>query len=179
MGRWPYSNRWTVEECNSISTKSLNEHNYFDGSVRSGGLSWSRRGEETGSVSFIVSVEDEEYMQFQYTETNRHTGEITTLDYKVQLTWTPCNFGGRRWWFVCPLNVNGNMCGRRVGVLYLGGKYFGCRHCYNLTYKSSKENHKFDRLFLKIGIDPQKGKKLFKGGLFDGERRALQRNNRP
>jgi len=31
-----------------------------------------------------------------------------------------------------------------VGKLYLppGGKYFGCRHCYNLTYKSCQESDK-------------------------------------
>jgi hypothetical protein len=40
-------------------------------------------------------------------------------------------------------------CGRRVGKLYLppGGKYFGCRHCYNLTYTSSNESHEHDGLY--------------------------------
>lgn len=54
------------------------------------------------------------------------------VDYKVYLTTTPCNFGGERYWFLCPFTG----CGRRVGTLYLGNKYFGCRHCYNLTYTS-------------------------------------------
>jgi len=46
-----------------------------------------------------------------------------------------------RYWFICPLSVNGVYCGRRVGTLYLasGGPYFGCRHCYNLTYESRNE----------------------------------------
>jgi hypothetical protein len=87
------------------------------------------------------------------------------LDYKARLVWTPCNFGGRRWWFVCPLVVNGRACNRRVGVLYLGGgKYFGCRPCHDLTYESSRESHKFDRMFLRMGIDPKEGKRLFKKG---------------
>ena len=32
-------------------------------------------------------------------------------------------------------------CGRRVGTLFLssGGKYFGCRHCYDLSYESRNE----------------------------------------
>jgi len=32
-------------------------------------------------------------------------------------------------------------CGRRVGTLYLasGGNYFGCRHCYDLSYESRNE----------------------------------------
>lgn len=143
MGRWSYSDRRTVEECKSITTKFLNEHDYFDSGIRWGGMSWSRGGKgTTGSIGFVVStVEGDEYIRFQYTQTDRRTGEKTDLDYKARLTWPPCYFGGRRWWFICPLVVNGRVCNRRVGVLYLGGgKYFGCRHCYNLTYRSQKEH---------------------------------------
>jgi hypothetical protein len=31
-----------------------------------------------------------------------------------------------------------------VGVLYLGGKYFACRHCYDLSYASRNENRRFN-----------------------------------
>jgi len=164
MGRWSYSSRSTVEECKSITTKFLNDHHYFCGDVRWGGLNWSCNGEKTGSISFVVStLEGDEYIRFQYTQTDRSTGEKTELDYKVRLTWTPCYFGGQRWWFICPLTINGRYCGRRVGVLYLGGgKYFGCRHCYNLTYESSKESHKYDFLFRAMGIEAKHGNKLFR-----------------
>ena len=163
MGRWSYSDRLTAEECKNITVKFLNEHNYFDGGIHWGGMRWTRRGEETGNISFVVStLEGDEYIRFQYTQTDRHTGEKTELDYKARLDSTPCYFGGRRWWFICPLVVNGRPCNRRVGVLYLGGgKYFGCRHCYNLTYESSKESHKFDSMFLRMGIDPKIAKRLF------------------
>ena len=111
----------------------------------------------------VSTVEGDEYIRFQYTQTDKCTGEKTDLDYKVALTWTPCYFGGRRWWFICPLVINRCECGRRVGALYLdGGKYFGCRHCYNLTYESSKESHKFDRLFWRLGISKKQAKILFK-----------------
>lgn len=144
MGRRSYSDRWTVEECKSITTKFLNEHDYFTGGIRWGGMSWNQGGETTGSIGFVVStVEGDEYINFQYTQTDRYTGEKANLDYRVRLTWTHCHFGGRRWWFVCPLVVDGHVCNRRVGVLYLGnGKYFGCRHCYHLTYRSQKEHDK-------------------------------------
>ncbi|MFH1067896.1 MAG: hypothetical protein V1746_08355 [bacterium] len=99
-----------------------------------------------------------------YTRTDTRTGEKSALDYKVRLVWTPCRFGGRRWWFICPLVINEKACNRRVGVLYLGnGKYFGCRHCYNLTYTSAKESHKFDRFYQRMGINPQQAKEMFKG----------------
>ena len=64
--------------------------------------------------------------------------------YRVELTATPCNYGGVRLWFVCPLYIAGRPCRRRVGKLYLppGRRYFGCRHCYNLTYISAQEGQK-------------------------------------
>ena len=40
------------------------------------------------------------------------------------------NYGGRRWWFLCPL------VRRRAAKLYLppGGRLFGSREAYGLTY---------------------------------------------
>lgn len=63
------------------------------------------------------------------------------LCYRVELETTPCNYGGQRYWFTCPLTKNGVYCGRRVAKLYLppGAKYFGCRHCHDLSYKSRQE----------------------------------------
>ena len=54
---------------------------------------------------------------------------------RVPLAWTPCHYGGRRPWFVCP----GLGCGRRVALLYGAGVYFCCRHCYALVYESQRE----------------------------------------
>ncbi len=155
MGRWSYSNRRTVEEAKEITTQFLNKHGYFNGGVRSGGMSWSRDGEKTGSISFTVStITDDEYIRFQYTQIDNNTGEQTKLDYKADLVWTSCYFGGRRWWFICPLVVNGHVCNRRVGSLYLANsKYFGCRYCQNLTYRSSQDSHKSDCLFRDVGLD--------------------------
>jgi len=62
---------------------------------------------------------------------------------------TPTQFGGRRWWFTCPLILNGIACNRRVGKLYLpaSAKYFGCRHCHKLAYRSSQEAYQVERAF--------------------------------
>jgi hypothetical protein len=56
------------------------------------------------------------------------------------LTWTPCRYGGQRPWFIYPGVVNGRVCGRRVAILYGAGRYFLCRHCYDLTYESQRED---------------------------------------
>jgi hypothetical protein len=39
-------------------------------------------------------------------------------------------------------------CNRRAGKLYLpsGARYFGCRKCHDLTYKSCQEAHQLERL---------------------------------
>ena len=66
------------------------------------------------------------------------------LSYRIPLTYTQPNYGGVRWWFLCPIARDGIPCNRRVGRLYLprGEKYFGCRQCHDLTYTSSQENHR-------------------------------------
>src|SRR6516162_11715075 len=56
----------------------------------------------------------------------------------------PCRFGGARPYFVCPGIVNGIVCGRWVTKLYGAGRYFLCRHCYQLAYASQRED-RYDR----------------------------------
>jgi hypothetical protein len=64
-------------------------------------------------------------------------GDPKPVVYAVGLTATPCPFGGARWWFRCPLVVDGAPCGRRCRILYrpYGAPYFGCRECWGLTYR--------------------------------------------
>src|SRR5262249_30580411 len=71
----------------------------------------------------------------------------------VRLQATPTQFGGRRWWFTCPLRAKGVACYRRAGKLYLPpeGKFYGCRKCHGLTYRSCQEAHLGERLLNHIG----------------------------
>lgn len=145
MGRYYWDKKDTVEDCRNVSISFLKRHGYFsEPCSMSGGISWKNCfGEETGSISIFVStLYEDNYVRFYYTVTNRSSGEKTEYDYKVSLTTTPCNFGGVRYWFICPLSKNGVYCGRRVAKLYLapGANYFGCRHCYNLSYQSRNES---------------------------------------
>lgn len=72
------------------------------------------------------------------------TAKITTTragrtrEQHIGLTSTPCNYGGRRTWFVCPT------CARRVAKLFLPARLtingasvilWLCRHCWNITYE--------------------------------------------
>jgi len=143
MGRWYWDKKNTVEDCRSISMSFLRKNGFFCG-LRSGVVTWTNNcGEQTAGIGIWVSTLDgENYVRFQYTWTDRHTGEKTPYDYKVRLVATPCHYGGVRWWFICPLSKNGTYCGRKVAKLYLapGGRYFGCRHCHELSYDSRNES---------------------------------------
>lgn len=55
----------------------------------------------------------------------------------IDLTTTACRFGGKRYWFVCP------MCRKRVGVIYFRSEYNACRECSYLTYETRKLSGKW------------------------------------
>ena len=60
----------------------------------------------------------------------RPAGYPQDLEDRLGLTWTPCNFGGQRPWFICP------GCGERVAVLCAFPR-FRCRACHPLAYGST------------------------------------------
>lgn len=128
-----------TDDTKKISTSFLKKHGYFHG-WRAGTITWTRSGrwgESESSVGIVIStLEGDNYLHITYTQTDRDTNEKRDFDYKIPLTTTPCRYGGKRYWFVCPWHKNGVYCGKRVGKLYMGGDYFACRHCYELTYDS-------------------------------------------
>lgn len=113
-------------------------------------MTWSRRdGENKSSISFSAHKNNQDNhaklvcIKLQYTHTDYWTGEKSDMNFKVLLTTTPCNYGGVRYWFICPLTKNDQYCGRRVGVLYSIGKWFGCRHCGNIAYNSQRQSERY------------------------------------
>jgi len=59
----------------------------------------------------------------------------------IAIQWTRCTYGGKRPWLTC-------LCGRRVGKLYRGSAWLGCRQCAEATYESQKKSRR-GRLFQK------------------------------
>lgn len=142
MPRYFYwDKKTTVEDATQLSIFKLKEFGLLSGH-RADTLTWTRTMSGHKSSIGIVVDTKELYAKVNYTNTNGRTGKKTDLDYKIRLTTTPCHFGGIRYWFICPLSVKGVYCGRRTGTLYLAseGIYFGCRHCYNLSYESRNES---------------------------------------
>ncbi len=100
-----------------------------------GSLSWSSGGKETGSIGYAME-KDRMVLKYQIGADKEQIEQTVCFDR------TPCHFGGYRQWFLCP------GCGKRVALLYGAGKYFLCRHCYDLTY-SCKQEQPVDRYMRK------------------------------
>lgn len=130
-----------------IESSFLRKHDFFVG-FKSATITWGHSGfENKSSVSIGVStISEYMYLRIYYTQTERCSGVKKVFDYKVPLETTPCNFGGVRYWFRCSLYKGGVYCGRRVGVLYKESDWFGCRHCYELTYESRNLSGRYKSL---------------------------------
>jgi hypothetical protein len=139
-GTWERSNRKPlVENCASIDVREL--------------IQASRHRPISYSVMFkgnwfplncqMCQLEDDRLaLSIEYNL--RGVGDI---EYSIPLQSTFSTFGVRRW-FSCPIGRGDASCGKRCSKLYLpiGGKYFGCRNCYGLVYRSCQTAHSDERL---------------------------------
>jgi hypothetical protein len=134
-GSWTRDNcKSTVESRNSVSVKYLKEQGCLNEGI-SGTLSWSRNGEQCGSIGYRVKANG---IQFNYRSRTSDYAEWENVELFIQFDYTACNYGNQRTWLLCP------HCHKRVGVVYSEGKYFLCRKCSQLNYQSQHENH-FER----------------------------------
>ena len=136
-GNWyRFDKKTTTGECHGVDVRYLHRN----GLLKAGGwfsLRWSRAGRETGSIRGAVEGSDRpKQVLLLYRYRIGPGAEWEDVHEPVSLAWSGCNFGGERPWFVCP----GAGCGRRVAILYGPGRYFLCRHCYDLVYESQREN---------------------------------------
>ena len=102
-------------------------------------LSYGQNGERRMTV--VVEARPEQgYMRLQHP--SRASDRAEHMDYTVGLTSTAAGFGGRRWWFSCPVSK------RRCAVLYLprGARRFGSAKGYGLAYSVTRMEEQ-DRLW--------------------------------
>jgi hypothetical protein len=160
-GRHSFSKKTTVEECLTLDMNELMKHDLLNRSW--GEVRWYRGGEETAYVNYwlkdigINEGESVYVLRLRFSLIRR--GEQIPMTQDIHLLTTQLHSGGKRYWFSCP------DCKQRVGKLHLphGADRFLCRSCYDLTYASCQECHKFDRFFAGMGIHPSAGRRLFKG----------------
>lgn len=145
VGRGVWNRKTRVDEARSIDILELQRHGVFaKGSARGWKSSWLRDGEVVASLSYRVELgaTGPTGLRFVYSITEIQTVEKKDYNYVIPVTSTPCNYGGKRWWFLCPLAANSYACHRRVRIVYLppGANYFGCRECHRLTYESRQRH---------------------------------------
>jgi hypothetical protein len=111
-----------LDHVKQLSISKLKEWQYLEpGSYKTGTLTWSRNGQEIGSISIQSNVKAEEpYIQLSYTY-----NKDQPVEYNVYLTSVSSNLGiGKVWYFICPHT------GKRCRKLYGAGKYFLHREAF-------------------------------------------------
>lgn len=131
--RW--SSKQTADACRALDVTTWHRQNLLRPDL-SFTTSWSRNGSVVASIGVWMLPGA---VELRYS-VGRGDGPREEVREQIRLTWTACHYGGRRPWFICSGVVSGRVCGRRVGKLYEGGRYFLCRHCYDLTYESRRES---------------------------------------
>ena len=143
-GTWRKTlSRFTVEQCRVLSAATLMREGRLRPNFRASyAITWGIGELQTNIGCEVTTGVDAGTLTLCY----RRLCDGEVLNYIVRLTTTPLPWGGRKWWFVCPLTKHDVPCRRRVGKLYLLGRYFACRHCHELTYQSCQESHRRQRI---------------------------------
>lgn len=145
-GSWPRSDtRHTTDDCLMLSVNQLARDNLLHSNAQ-GILNWKCQvvGFRLATIESSIAFECVGSELFDITYRWNESMDVQT---SIPLQTTQPHFGGYRWWFTCPMKIDGKACNRRVGKLYLRGPFFGCRHCHQLTYQSCQSQ----RLFKRIG----------------------------
>ena len=137
-----------TDDMRQVDVRRLQREGYLKPGMAYG-WQWQRHGEVVASINLSVQAD---WVRFTY----RHlTGGEDWQDVHcaAYLEHTPCTYGGRRVWWLCPA------CGQRVAILYLG-KTPACRHCYRLAYRCERETlddratRQADKLRDRLGWEP-------------------------
>jgi len=134
----------TVESCFMVDIIPLVRMQVVQAGVRrEGTLCWptSASGAHRTGLEYVVDTREGQWMRLHYRYQAQDGAPAEEVEYWLQFVTTPQHYGGMRWWFRCPLVVDGEACARRVRKLYLppGEKYFGCKRCHQLTYESRRD----------------------------------------
>jgi hypothetical protein len=124
---WRGPKRDTVEESLVISIKMLAQIGALNPGTRTGTLRCSGQP----SIEYSVSMDND-----RGTIWLKYTANGQLMHYAVSLVTTAPHYGGRRWWFICPIKKI------RVAKLYLppGAMTFASRQAHRLTYQSCRES---------------------------------------
>jgi hypothetical protein len=140
MGGWN-SSRWhdhtrklTVEECSKLKVGDFPKSMLVERCEKGELVYYNESYPSIYSRLMARRVMDKLYPE---TAANRAEGREKrdkSLGQAFRVTRTACNYGGWRYWLLCP------RCKRRCAVLYSRGyPYYACRKCHDLTYRSTQD----------------------------------------
>jgi hypothetical protein len=87
---------------------------------------------EDGTAAGVIKIETQLSRVVLRYYAEEPGGKSEPIEDPIALDQTKGGPGWNRSWLLCP------GCGRRSAILYLGWKYFRCRHCLGLVYPSQK-----------------------------------------
>lgn len=136
-GPWGTARYYTVEESCVLDTAWFKQRGVLKaGVIAPGSCMWTRGNEKAASIGWWVDTTElgREYIRVYYSVRHNPEQAWARIEERVQLASSRPNYGGLRWWFVCP-------CSRRCAKLYLppAGRHFRCRMCYRLAYACQRE----------------------------------------
>lgn len=145
---WKAAKKATVEDGLTLSMSALIKKGALvPGRTTRGTWCWSWRGEDEpfAQICYAADLIDSDNASLSLSYCVNKLPAAST----IRIETTRPHYGGARWWFRCP------MTGRRAAKLYLppGGKLFGCRQAYGLTYRTCQESGQFRRLFASMGAE--------------------------
>ncbi len=136
-GGWSRQTKVPVEDCLALATTDLRQQGLlFDGAYQLGSWVWqqSAQGAPLLAVKYEINIrrDGQGSLWVWYVLDAGHIHQC------IGLTSTTPQFGGRRWWFICPISE------LRVRKLYLppGAQQFASRKAFQLTYRSCQESEK-------------------------------------
>jgi hypothetical protein len=139
----PHTFPTLYNEALQISISKLKEWEYLNPEqIKSGTITWSRNGNQTGSISIQVNTKSEQpYIELDY----KYRDE--PRNYKVRLVSIPSNLGkGLIWYFLCPHTK------KRCRKLYSIGGYFLHREAFNgCMYETQTQSKKYRQLDKTLG----------------------------
>src|SRR5208283_282101 len=116
----------TVERYRGINIRSLERKGFLVPDTRNF-FYWEQDGERIGSITMETQL-NRVVLRYKAQEPG---GNWVPIEDPISLDQTSSALGRERLWFRCP------GCGRRVAILY-GEKYFRCRRCLGLVYRSQQ-----------------------------------------
>jgi hypothetical protein len=134
---WQRTRKLTVEEGLTLAVKDLVAIGALAPGWHKGSLSWPTGAETFATLKYGSST----YPEGEGTLWLWYVVDGKPMHYTVTLVSTVPHYGGRRWWFICPVKKI------RVSKLYLppGATQFASRKAHNLTYRSSQESGRRER----------------------------------